>query len=89
VDKATITHPTILNTLIKLGKEKSILFQFKKVPMGATDAAAIHLTKAGVPSGTIAVPCRYIHGPASVTHIDDLRNTITLTTEFMKAISEL
>jgi putative aminopeptidase FrvX len=89
VDKATITHPTILNTLIKLGKEKSIPFQFKKVPMGATDAGAIHLIKAGVPSGTVAVPCRYIHGPASVTHIDDMRNTITLTTEFVKAISEL
>jgi len=89
VDKATITHPTILNTLIKSGKEKSIPFQFKKVPMGATDAGAIHLTKAGVPSGTVAVPCRYIHGPASITHIDDLRNTIALTTEFVKAISEL
>jgi len=89
MDRTTITHPTILNTLIKLGKEKSIPFQFKKVPMGGTDAGAIHLTKAGVPSGTVAVPCRYIHGPASITHIDDLRNTVALVTEFVKAISEL
>jgi putative aminopeptidase FrvX len=89
VDRATITHPTILNTLIKLGKEKLIPFQFKKVPMGGTDAGAIHLIKAGVPSGTVAVPCRYIHGPVSVAHIDDLRNTIALSTEFVKAISEL
>ena len=87
VDRSTITHPTVLKTLIKVGKEKSIPFQFKKVPSGGTDAGAIHLTKAGVPSGTIAVPCRYIHGPASVTHIDDLRNTIALATEFVKAIS--
>lgn len=89
VDRATITHPTILNTLIKLGREKSIPFQFKKVPMGGTDAGAIHLTKAGVPSGTVAVPCRYIHGPASVMHIDDLRNTTVLVKGFVKAISEL
>lgn len=89
VDRTTITHPTILNTLVKLGKEKSIPFQFKKVPTGGTDAGVIHLTKAGVPSGTVAVPCRYIHGPASVTHVDDLRNTITMVTEFVKAISEL
>lgn len=89
VDKTTITHPAILKTLIRLGREKSIPSQFKKVPTGGTDAGVIHLTKAGVPSGTVAVPCRYIHGPASVTHIDDLRNTIALSTEFVKAISEL
>lgn len=87
MDRFTLTHPTVLNTLIKVGGERSIPFQFKKVPSGGTDAGAIHLTKAGVPSGTVAVPCRYIHGPASVTHIDDLRNTIALVTEFIKAIS--
>ncbi|MCD6263858.1 M42 family metallopeptidase [Candidatus Bathyarchaeota archaeon] len=87
VDRATITHPTILRTLVRVGKEKGIPFQFKKVPSGGTDAGAIHLTKAGVPSGTVAVPCRYIHGPAAVTHVDDLRNTIALVTEFVKAIS--
>ena len=87
-DRTIVAHPAVLKALTKVGKEKSIPFQFKKVPMGGTDAGAIHLTKAGVPSGVVAVPCRYIHGPASVTHIDDLRNTIALVTEFVKAISE-
>lgn len=87
VDRTTITHPKILKTLTRLGKEKRIPFQFKKVPTGGTDAGAIHLTKAGVPSGTVAVPCRYIHGPAAVTHVDDLKNTILLVTEFVKDIS--
>jgi endoglucanase len=77
----------VLKTLIKVGREKSIPFQFKKVPMGGTDAGAIHLTKAGVPSGTVAVPCRYIHGPVSIIHEDDLKNTIQLVTEFVKTIS--
>ncbi|MEM2905661.1 MAG: M42 family metallopeptidase [Candidatus Bathyarchaeia archaeon] len=87
VDSTTITHPAVLRTLIQAGREKSIPFQFKKVPVGGTDAGAIHLTRRGVPSGTIAVPCRYIHGPASVMHLDDLRNTVALATEFVKAIS--
>jgi putative aminopeptidase FrvX len=86
-DRTLIAHPTVLKTLVKVGKEKAIPFQFKKVPSGGTDAGAIHLVKAGVPSGVVAVPCRYIHGPASVTHIDDLRNTIALVTEFVKTIS--
>ena len=87
MDRTVFTHPAVLKTLISAGREKSIPFQFKKVPVGGTDAGAIHLTKAGVPSGTVAVPCRYIHGPASIMHIDDLKNTILLVTEFVKAIS--
>jgi endoglucanase len=89
VDKTVITHPKILNTLVKLGKEKSIPFQFKKMLTGGTDAGAIHISKAGVPSGTVALPCRYIHGPASVAYINDLKNTIALVTEFVKEISNL
>ena len=88
LDQTVITHPIVLKTLIKVGKEKSIPFQFKQLPMGGTDSGAIHLTKAGIPSGTVAVPCRYIHGPASVTHVDDVKNTVKLVTEFVKAISE-
>jgi endoglucanase len=86
LDQSVIAHPTVFRTLIKVGKEKSIPFQFKKVPTGGTDAGAIHITKAGIPSGTVAVPCRYIHGPASVTHVDDVKNTVKLVTEFAKAI---
>jgi putative aminopeptidase FrvX len=87
MDKQAFTHPQILKTLIKTAKTKRIPYQFKKLPLGGTDAGAIHLTKAGVPSGTVAVPCRYIHGPAQITHIDDLKNTIRLVTEFVKTIS--
>ncbi|MCW4040295.1 MAG: M42 family metallopeptidase [Candidatus Bathyarchaeota archaeon] len=85
-DRTTLTHPTILNTLIQVGKQHKIPFQFKKIPRGGTDAGAIHLTKAGIPSGTVAVPCRYIHGPASILHITDYENTIQLVTQFVKAL---
>lgn len=87
VDRTFVAHPTVLETLIDVGKKKAIPFQFKRLPLGGTDAGAIHLTKAGVPSGTVAVPCRYIHGPAAVLHFDDLKNTIALTKEFTEAIS--
>ena len=87
MDRTVFTDPTVLKTLINAGKEKHIPFQFKKVPTGGTDAGAIHLTKAGVPSGTVAVPCRYIHGPAAIAHVDDLKNTVSLVTEFIRSIS--
>jgi endoglucanase len=87
MDRTAFTHPKVLRTLIGIAKEKSIPFQFKQVPLGGTDAGAIHLSKAGVPAGTVAVPCRYIHGPASILHIEDLKNSVRLVTEFVKAVS--
>jgi len=87
MDRTVFTHPQVLKKLIEAGNRKSIPFQFKKVPVGGTDAGAIHLTRAGVPSGTVAVPCRYIHSPASIIHIEDLRNATKLVTEFVKSIS--
>lgn len=87
-DASVITHPKILKAIIEAAEERKILYQFKKIPSGGTDAGSIHLTKGGVPSGTIAVPCRYIHGPAAVTTLEDIANTIKLTEAFVEHISK-
>ena len=88
VDRATITHPKVLRTLIEAAEAEGIPYQFKEMPMGGTDAGAIHLSKGGVPSGTVAVPCRYIHGPAAIAHMEDFENTIRLVEAFVKTISK-
>jgi endoglucanase len=88
-DRSVIAHPKVLQAIMDAAEAESIPYQFKKIPSGGTDAGAIHLTKAGVPSGTIATPCRYIHGPAAVTHVEDLKNTVRLVTAFVKRISKV
>lgn len=87
-DRSVIAHPKVLQSIMDAAEAESIPYQFKKIPSGGTDAGAIHLTKAGVPSGTVATPCRYIHGPAAVAHVEDLENTIRLVKAFVKRISE-
>jgi len=86
-DASVIAHPKVLNAITEAGEERKIPYQFKKIPSGGTDAGSIHLTKGGVPSGTIAVPCRYIHGPASITTTEDIENTIRLVKAFLERIS--
>lgn len=86
-DNSIIVHPKVLRTLIEAAEAEDIPYQFKKVPRGGTDAGAIHLTRAGIPSGVVAIPCRYIHGPASVAHIDDIENTARLVEAFIRRIS--
>ncbi len=60
-DASVIAHPKILKAITEAAEERKIPYQFKKIPSGGTDAGSIHLTKGGVPSGTIAVPCTALH----------------------------
>ena len=37
-----------------------------------TDADAIHISRAGVPSGVVSVPLRYMHSPVEMVQLDDV-----------------
>jgi hypothetical protein len=40
-----------------------------------------------IPSGAIAVPCRYIHSPAAITHISDIEATTNLIVKVILKLS--
>ena len=86
-DRSIIAHPKVLGNIIEAAEAEQIPYQFKRVPLGGTDAGSIHLTKAGIPSGTISNPCRYIHGPCGITTFEDIENTIKVVKAFIKQIN--
>lgn len=86
-DRSVIAHPKVLGSIMEAAAAEDIPYQYKKIPSGGTDAGSIHLTKAGIPSGTIANPCRYIHGPCGITTEEDIDNTVALVKAFIKRIS--
>ncbi len=86
-DRSVIAHPKVLGSIMEACDTEQIPYQFKKTPSGGTDAGSIHLTKAGIPSGTVANPCRYIHGPCGITTVEDIENTVRLVKAFIRHIS--
>jgi len=52
-------------------REGDIPVQRDIMRAGGTDAGAIHLTRTGVITGGISVPCRYIHTPAETASLSD------------------
>lgn len=77
-DSSIIAHPKVKSLLVDLAKKKNIKYQLEVLEAGGTDAGAIHLTKTGVPSGTISIPCRYVHSPSEMIDIRDVQNCIDL-----------
>ena len=67
MDRGTIYHRAMSDTLRAIADEAGIPWQTKTVIAGATDAGAIHKSREGIPTASISVPVRYIHSPSCVT----------------------
>lgn len=78
MDRSMIADPRLLNFLRRTAAENDIPYQLKTALGGGTDAGAIHVANAGVPSAVISLPCRYIHSPAAMLHRDDYDNALRL-----------
>jgi putative aminopeptidase FrvX len=48
----------------------------------STDADAYHLSRAGIRTGLVSVPTRYIHTPTELVSLDDIENAVRLLVAF-------
>jgi endoglucanase len=87
MDRSFIADRRLVRLLTATAEELGIPHQFKQPGVGGTDAGAIHQTRAGVPSVTVAVPCRYIHSPVSILSLDDFDNTVRLMRESLARLT--
>lgn len=51
-----------------------------------TDADAIHLTRAGVATGLVSVPIRYVHTPVETVQLSDVEHAVALVTAFARRL---
>jgi endoglucanase len=53
----------------------------------STDADEIHLARAGVPTGLLSIPTRYLHSPNEICDLDDLEAIVRLIVAFARKLS--
>ncbi len=70
----------------ELARKHEIPYQWDILLGGGTDAGAIHLNKAGVPTGAISVPARYIHSNAEVVDGRDVDAGVKLMVRVLEEI---
>jgi len=82
-------NPKLFKLFVETAKEKKIPYQIEGAPRGTgTDANAIQLTRAGVATGLISVPNRYMHSPCEIVHLGDLENIARLIAHTVVRIDE-
>ncbi len=81
MDSGTLYEKALYNEAFKAGEECGISVQPKAAPTGGNDAGAIHLTRDGVRTLAISVPCRYLHSAAGVIDEADSESVLALARE--------
>lgn len=78
MDRRMIAHPGVRTWLVRSAEAYEIPYQTEVLEFGSTDAAAIQMSRAGVPSGALSIPSRYIHSPVQMVDYNDVQHSVRL-----------
>lgn len=83
MDRATLYDKEYYNAALGSG----IKCQPKAAVSGGNNSGAVHLSKSGVRTVAVSVPCRYIHSASSVCDINDINSAYLLAEYLLTGIA--
>lgn len=86
MDRGTLYDKQLFDTAKAVAERNNITYQIKSAVAGGNNAAAIHLSRDGVKTITLSVPCRYIHSGVSVCNYNDVVSQYLLANALLKEI---
>lgn len=84
MDHSVICHPEVVDALERCARDKGIAVQRDILRAGGTDAGPIHVSRTGVRTGGISIPCRYVHTPAEIADLNDCAACVELAVAFAR-----
>jgi len=85
MDSSVICHPEMVMLLERVAADNAIPMQRDVLRAGGTDAGVMLVNRAGVVTGGISVPCRYIHTPCEMVDLNDVSACVDLVTAVANA----
>jgi tetrahedral aminopeptidase len=86
-DSGMIAHPDVRDRMIEVAEALDLPYQLEVLLRGSTDAAAMQLVRAGVPSGCVSIPCRYVHSTTETVDEADVEHAIQLLHGMIRSTS--
>lgn len=72
LDTGLVVPPAVRGWMVNCAEANGIPHQLETLTLGSTDAAGIHVARAGVPSGAISIPCRFVHTVSETVEMRDV-----------------
>ena len=83
--RGSAANPQVFERLVAVAEREGIPYSIAASPRyTSTDADAIYLSRAGVATGIISIPNRYMHAPNEMVSLRDLEQAARLVAAFVK-----
>jgi endoglucanase len=87
ISRGTPLHPHVFELLYETAEQEQIPFTLESVGRySGTDADAIQVSRAGVPTGLVSVPVRYMHSPVELAAVEDIEAAARLIAAFAQRL---
>ena len=87
IGRGPAIHPRVFELLAGTAEAEGIDYTVE-ISRGHTntDADALYLSRAGVPTGLVSIPLRYMHTPGEVVQLDDIEAAVRLLVAFARRL---
>jgi endoglucanase len=83
IERGSIVNPKVFELLHEAASAHEIPISVSASARATgTDADAIHISRAGVPTGVVSIPLRYMHSPVEMVQLDDVEAAARLIAAF-------
>jgi putative aminopeptidase FrvX len=87
--RGSTLDPQVFELLHAAGEDAGIPFTVSaSARYTGTDADAVHISRAGIPTAVVSVPLRYMHSPVEMVQLDDVDNSAKLIAAFAQRLSK-
>lgn len=87
-DGRTVSHPRLVRLLEETASEIDLPTQRRRPGAGGTDAGAIHISGRGVPTVSLSVPVRHMHGAVSQVRLEAWEQSYLLIEAALRRLPE-
>ena len=87
IERGSIISPQVFELLHDAATRESIPFTVAASARSTgTDADAVHISRAGVATGVVSIPLRYMHSPVEMVQLEDVEATARLIAAFARSL---
>jgi len=87
IGRGSTLDPAVFELLYATAEAEGIPFTVAASARSTgTDADALHIAAAGIPTGVVSIPLRYMHSPVEMVELEDVHNTARLLAAFAQAL---
>lgn len=85
--RGSAIHPAVYEGLVAAAKAENIAYHVEIAPAySGTDADSIARVRAGIPTGLVSIPNRYMHSPSELVSLTDLENCSKVIAAFTRRL---